>query len=217
VTQPLQAAAARWRSLREDPRAMRSLATGWLWLILGLVIANRAGTYATAMAGPPVGDLILDHIPTLDLTTLHVTVAIGYWLCVVAWILAHPQAHAFTTRAFALLLVVRSFFISITHLGPPPNLLKVEGPFAELILFTGDLFFSGHVGAPFLLALIFWHKPAVRWTGLAASAFFAPVVLLAQVHYSIDVFGALPIVWAIFEGSCRLFPSDRAKLLAADG
>jgi hypothetical protein len=57
----------------------------------------------------------------------------------------------------------------------------------------------------------------VRWTGLAASAFFAPVVLLAHVHYSIDVFGALPIVWAIFEGSCRLFPSDRAKLLAADG
>ena len=115
---------------------MRSLVTGWLWLILGLVVANRAGTYATAMAGPPVGDLMLDHIPTLDLTTLHVSVAIGYWLCVVAWILAHPQAHAFTTRAFTVLLVVRSFFISITHLGPPPNLLKVEGPFAELILFT---------------------------------------------------------------------------------
>ena len=195
---------------------MRSLVTGWLWLILGLVIANRAGTYATAMAGPPVGDLILDHIPTLDLTTLHVSVAIGYWLCVVAWMAWQPQAQAFATRAFAMLLVVRSIFICITHLGPPPNLLKVEGPFAPLILFTGDLFFSGHVGAPFLLALIFWERPAVRWTGLAAAAFFAPVVLLAHVHYSLDVLGALPMVWAIFEASCRLFPRDRAQLLAAD-
>ena len=196
---------------------MRSLLTGWLCLMVGLVIANRAGTYATAMAGPPVGDLILDHIPTLDLTVLHVTVAIGYWLCVVAWMAWQPQAQAFATRAFAMLLVVRSIFICITHLGPPPNLLKVEGPFAPLILFTGDLFFSGHVGAPFLLALIFWHRRTVRYAGVAGAVFFAPVVLLAHVHYSLDVLGALPMVWAIFEASCRLFPRDRAQLLAAGG
>lgn len=71
---------------------MRSLLTGWLCLMVGLVIANRAGTNATKMAGPPVGDLILDHIPTLDLTVLHVTVAIGYWLYVVAWMAWQPQA-----------------------------------------------------------------------------------------------------------------------------
>ena len=206
--------AGRWRSLREDPKAFRAFWTGWLMLLGCFGIANRAGIYATKMAGPPVGDLILDHIPTLDLTVLHVTVAIGFWLGVVAWILGHPRAHAFTTRAFAVLLVVRSFFICITHLGPPPNMLKVEGAFASLFLFTGDLFFSGHVGAPFLLALLFWHRPAVRWTGLAAALFFAPVVLLAHVHYSLDVFGALPMVWAIFEASCRLFPYEREQLLA---
>ena len=213
VTEAVQTIGERWRRLRAEQAAYRGFWTGWLLLLAGFGVANRAGLYATEMAGPPVGDLILDHIPTLDLTTLHVSVAIGFWLGVVAWILGHPQAHAFTTRAFAVLLVVRSFFISITHLGPPPNLLKVEGPFAELILFTGDLFFSGHVGAPFLLALIFWHRRAVRWTGLAASAFFAPVVLLAHVHYSIDVFGALPMVWAIYEASCRLYPQHREALL----
>lgn len=115
-----------------------------------------------------------------------------------------------------MLLVVRSIFICITHLGPPPNLLKVDGPFAPLILFTGDLFFSGHVGAPFLLALIFWHRRTVRYAGVAGAAFFAPVVLLAHVHYSLDVLGALPMVWAIFEACCRLFTSERAQLLAAD-
>lgn len=213
MTEATQTIGERWRRLRSDATAFRGFWTGWLLLLACFGVANRAGLYATKMAGPPVGDLILDHIPTLDLTTLHVSVAIGFWLAVVTWILGHPQAHAFTTRAFAVLLLVRSFFISITHLGPPPNLLKVEGPFAELILFTGDLFFSGHVGAPFLLALIFWHRPAVRWTGLAAAAFFAPVVLLAHVHYSIDVFGALPMVWAIYEASCRLYPQHREALL----
>ena len=57
----------------------------------------------------------------------------------------------------------------------------------------------------------------MRYAGVAGAVFFAPVVLLAHVHYSLDVLGALPMVWAIFEASCRLFPRDRAQLLAAGG
>ncbi len=201
-----------WSSFLAMPGALRSAATGWLWLAVCLFIANRAGTYATEVAGPAVPDLILDHLPMRDISVVHVVVASSFWVLVFGWLLWRPHAHPFATRAFAVFVAVRSFFVCLTHLGPPENQLMVTGP-AELLLFTGDLFFSGHVGSPLLLSLIFWHERVVRWLGLVASLVFAFVVLLGHVHYSTDVFGAVPITWAIYASSRRLFWREHAMLV----
>ncbi len=50
----------------------------------------------------------------------------------------------------------------------------------QMFTFGSDLFFSGHTGAPFLLALIFWKQPALRAVFLGASGVFAVSVLLYQ-------------------------------------
>ena len=76
-------------------------------------------------------------------------------------------------------------------------------------IFNGnDLFFSGHTGLPFLLALIFWENKKLRFLFLGFSVLFAVVVLLGHLHYSIDVFAAYFITYTIFHICKFLFKKD---------
>ena len=79
----------------------------------------------------------------------------------------------------------------------------------EKFAFGGDLFFSGHTGLPFLMALIFWDNKYLRWIFILTSVMFATVVLLAHLHYSIDVLSAFFITYTIFHIALFLFKKDR--------
>ena len=79
--------------------------------------------------------------------------------------------------------------------------------------FSGDLFFSGHTGLPFLMALIFWSSPRIRCFFLALSVFFAVTVLLGHLHYSIDVASAYLITYSIFCIARQTFPNDWQRFL----
>jgi membrane-associated phospholipid phosphatase len=83
------------------------------------------------------------------------------------------------------------------------------------MFFTGhDLFFSGHVGLTFLMALLLWDTPKLRYIYLAISAVFAVVVLLGHLHYSIDVLGAYFITYSVYMLSMRIFKKDYERSLA---
>jgi hypothetical protein len=71
-----------------------------------------------------------------------------------------------------------------------------------------DLFFSGHTGLPFLIALIFWDHVYVRTLFLSSSVVFGVIVLLSHLHYSIDVFSAFFITYSIYHISLKLFHLD---------
>ena len=79
-----------------------------------------------------------------------------------------------------------------------------------LFTFQGNFFYSGHTAFPFLLALIFWDNKYLRYLFLFLTVFFGASVLLAHVHYSIDVFAAPFIVYGMFIITTRLFPHDYA-------
>jgi membrane-associated phospholipid phosphatase len=74
--------------------------------------------------------------------------------------------------------------------------------------FGADLFFSGHTGLPFLMALIFWKNKLLRYSFLFLSVFFGLIVLLGHIHYSIDVLSAFFITYTIWHVSEKLFPKD---------
>jgi membrane-associated phospholipid phosphatase len=78
----------------------------------------------------------------------------------------------------------------------------------HLITFQGNFFYSGHTAFPFLLALIFWDNKYLRYLFLFLTVFFGAAVLLAHVHYSIDVFAAPFIVYGMYVITARLFPHD---------
>ena len=71
-----------------------------------------------------------------------------------------------------------------------------------------DLFFSGHVGLPFLVALIFWRYTYLRYYFLLFALIASVTVLLGHLHYSIDVFSAFFITYGIFEIAKRFFKKE---------
>ena len=58
------------------------------------------------------------------------------------------------------------------------------------------------------MALIFWKKPLERAVFLSLSFIFAVAVLLAHIHYSIDVLAAPFMAYGIFKMAQYFFARD---------
>ncbi len=211
----VKAIADEYRVCLTDHTFLRSFSVGFLYLLGSLIINYLAGTYASLHAGKPVRDLILDHVPTFQVDDLFVYGAFLMWLFVLLVLLYAPRTFPFVFKALALFIVIRSFFIILTHIGGPAHeaLLDPNRVFDKLT-FSGDLFFSGHTGFPFLLALIFWESKMLRGIFLVSSVVFALAVLMGHLHYSIDVFGAFFITDSIFRIAQRFFAQDYERLAA---
>ncbi|HEY5220713.1 MAG TPA: phosphatase PAP2-related protein [Candidatus Paceibacterota bacterium] len=199
------------------PARKRSMWLGVLLLALSVVVQIVLGRFSARVAvnAAPVRDIFLDNLPLVNLDPIIVSGAIILW--VFAWVLliVNPRYLIFSTKAIALYIVSRAFFFSLTHVGPYP-LQYSPGPhnhgygLYHLITFQGNFFYSGHTAFPFLLALIFWDNKYLRYLFLFLAIFFGASVLLAHVHYSIDVFAAPFIVYGMYVITAKLFPRDYA-------
>lgn len=183
---------------------------GLCFLSIGLVTNFYAGSYASSHVSNPVNDLILDHIPTLDVDGIFIYGIIVFFLFVIGLLSLRPRRIPFVLKSFSLFLVIRSFFIILTHLAPSIHQAPLESSnfIFNTFTFTGDLFFSGHTGLPFLMSLVFWDEKYLRYTFLATAIFFGAIVLLGHYHYSIDVFAAFFITFGVYKISERFFVKD---------
>jgi len=179
---------------------MTSVIIGLVLLCVGLVINFYAADYAARTAGNSVSDLILNNIPVFDVDGLAVYGPVLLWLFIGALCIEDPKIIPFVLKATALFIVIRAGFVTLTHLGPIPGSINNSSAPAFLKAFTfgNDLFFSGHTGLPFLMALIFWKRRALRYIFIIASIFFGAIMLMAHLHYSIDVASAFFITFTIF-------------------
>src|SRR3989344_2041181 len=186
-----------------------------------LITVFYAIGYATESVSNSVTDIVLSNIPRHDVGGLFVYGTAFFVLLGVALLVAHPKRIPFALHAIALFYFIRAGFISLTHLGPFPSNATSQFDFGTIagtfLGFGGDLFFSGHTGLAFLMALLFWHEKNIRYLFLAASVYFGAIVLLGHLHYSIDVASAFFITYGIFHIAEWLFPKDRAVFLADEG
>ncbi len=190
-----------------------SVVQGAILLVGSLVVNYLAGTYASVHAGHAVRDILLDRMPTLPVDIIFIDGALLFWAFVLAVLVSVPRAIPFVLKTLALFILIRSFFVILTHVGPPADPAALDrGRIMGDLTFGGDLFFSGHTGFPFLLALTFWENRILRQLFLASSVVFALAVLFGHLHYSIDVFAAFFITDSIFRISQRMFPHDYAML-----
>jgi len=191
-----------------------SVLTGLLFLVASLAINYIAGNYATERASNPVTDIILDNLPVMNTEFIFVN-GLFIFLAFVAWLLLkEPKKLPFALKSIALWVVVRSIFITLTHLGPfPGNDFDNYTDIIKNFTFGGDLFFSGHTGLPFLIALLFWENKHLRNAFIAVSLIFGASVLLGHLHYSIDVFAAFFITDGTYRISEKLFKKDRQLFL----
>jgi hypothetical protein len=198
-----------YKKLLSNKQFLISAITALVFLGVALVINFYAGMYATEKASSSVTDVILSNTRAYDLDGVFVygTFLMTFFIVFVG--IYRPKRIPFVGKSVATFMIIRSAFVSMTHLGPFPTQIVIHSDLLSKLSFGGDLFFSGHTGMPFLVALIFWENKIVRNILLCFSIGFAVVVLLAHLHYTIDVMSAFFITYTIFHICELLYKKDR--------
>jgi hypothetical protein len=185
------------------------LAVAFLFLIGSIIATYFAIIYATKSSSGPVTDIILNNIPVFDVDNIFVFGPVVFWIIIAIYLFLNPQKAPFTVKGIATFNIIRSLFLIMTHIGPFPTHIMINGTGILGVFTSGnDLFFSGHTGLPFLMALVFWDKKYLRLLCLIASLFFGAVVLMAHLHYTIDVFAAFFITYTIFHITKMIFKKE---------
>ncbi len=184
----------------KKPQNSLQILVGFAFLGCSVWLNFQAGTYAYHSMSNGVADVILDNIPVYNVSLLFVQGAVLMVCGVVLLCVIYPHKMFDMSASIALLYLIRSAAISLTHLGPPLAI----GSFDLADTITGrfmqgaDYFFSGHTALPFLVALLFWEKPLLRNCFFICTIIFGAAALMGHVHYSIDVFAAPFIAYGVF-------------------
>ncbi len=170
---------------------------------------------------PSLPDTLLARLPYVAWVDRvnYVAWLVCYVPVALAFLATEPRRWVRYMVTGGLISLARGVCIALTGLGPPDpahagrgiagmdfwraflDLLSPVGVFADgaaRAYLTQDLFFSGHTATTFLLVLYLWRRPALRWLALAGHVAMVASVLLARLHYSIDVVGAWAVTFAIF-------------------
>ncbi|MEI7709492.1 MAG: phosphatase PAP2-related protein [bacterium] len=198
-----------------DKNFITSFCIGFVLLGISLFMQFWASNYSTRASSGSVADIFLSNIPVYDVSGIFVWGAVLAVLISIFVLLKHINYAPFMMKSTAMFVIIRSVFVSLTHISPFPNHVLISSNFFSGTIFNGifngnDLFFSGHTGLPFLMALIFWENKILRFIFLGFSILMAIVVLLGHLHYSIDVLAAYFITYTIFQICKFIFPKDWA-------
>jgi hypothetical protein len=200
-----------WKKVFKEKGFLRRFVIALFFLVIAFFINYITGSYIESTSGPSIPDLVLNNLKAIDFgpipVYLHRLVMVVF--AVYAWFW-RPTKAVFATKAVALLILVRSMTMVLTHLGLPDGRLADEIALAhvEFINFTKDLFFSGHVAMPFLGFLLFKDNKFVKYFLLAVSIFMAFVVLAMRLHYTIDVVAAFFFAYGIYKMAAYFFKKD---------
>ncbi len=178
----------------------KRVAVALFFLLVSIVLYSLSGDYVSEHIGVVVPDIIVDHFGPYNLGIVYIwlfIIIIGLFF--IFPLVYHPKELPYVMNMFSLFLAVRSGFVLFTRLQTPPDAIIVHFPkYLQLLNFSNDLFFSGHVGVPFLGFLVFKDYPKLRYFMLACSIILGIAVLLMHVHYSIDVLSAFFISYGIY-------------------
>jgi len=201
-----------YKPIAADRVFLQSVIFGAVIFLAGLSASFYAVIYVNESVSNSVTDIILSNIRTYDVDGLYLYGPLVFLAVVTAYLLWHPKKIPFTLESIGLFMLIRAVFISLTHIAPFPvhTQIQLTGTGIFTTLMTGnDLFFSSHTGVPFLLALVFWDVKWIRYLSIAASILFGAVVLMAHLHYSIDVAAAFFITYSIYVIACKFFVADK--------
>jgi len=170
---------------------------------------------------PSLPDLVVGSLPYVPWVA-----SINYWTWLVLYVplmatllWTEPPRWVRYMVTAGLVSLLRGLCIVLTGLGPPDPVHAGPGigirPFWDVywellsplgvfyrgsmqVYLTKDLFFSGHTATTFLLVLYLWHRPKLRWIALGAHGIVVATVLLAKLHYSIDVVGGWAVTFVVY-------------------
>jgi hypothetical protein len=194
-----------------------SALTGVLLFLISIVVNDLAVRYAALRAGNPVPDILLDNLPVINTDIIFSEGAYLFALCVAIYFICNPKTLPFAIKGISLFIIIRSLFVMMTHFGPYPGGIATDFGTHSYLTSGTDLFFSGHTGMPFLMALMFWNHKSLRALFIVCSVVAAAAVILGHLHYTIDVASAYFITYGIYRFTKKLFPRDIERFLQGLG
>ena len=204
----------KYKDCLTDKDFISSACFGFILLFFSLLLYQFSSNYATNRASNAVTDIILSNIPTYNVANIFVYGILIVVIFIIFITLLRPERIPFVVKNVALFVIVRSIFVSLTHIGSYPT-FPVNVNVLDKLTSGGDMFFSGHTGLPFLMALIFWKNKVLRYIFIILAVFFGTVALLGHYHYTIDVLAAFFIVFGIYHACLNLFKKDYKLFLKA--
>jgi len=154
-------------------------------------------------------DFVLERLPASDVSIPTFIIIWSVVLLVFYRIYQNPIIFLVVAYGFILMCIARVLTISLLPLNPPPGLITLKDPIANIayggkgIFITKDLFYSGHTGNMFLFFLCLqakWDKIIA----LAASFMVGILVLIQHIHYSIDVISAFIFTYFLYLGAKKV-------------
>ena len=153
--------------------------------------------------GMVLQDFVLDAIPAMNVSVPTFVIIWSMVLLVFYRIYQNPMLFLVIAYGFILMCLCRVLTISILPLNPPPGLIMLKDPIANIayggngIFITKDLFYSGHTGNMFLFFLCLQAK----WDKIfafTAALLVGILVLVQHIHYTIDVLAAFVFTYFIY-------------------
>ena len=184
-----------WKEIFKSKKQILLLISGVCLLLSTFALNFFTSTWVDSIATNSVGDLFLDVIPVFEINFLFFWAVLIFWLIAVAYHLYKPKQLAFILWGMAAFVILRCFFISLTHIGPPESAIDIPESLSWFN-FSSDMFFSGHVGGPFFVALLVRNK-LIKRIIIGYSLVMMVIVLMAHGHYSIDLFAAFFIAHSL--------------------
>ncbi len=195
----------------------RSLLLSLVLLFSAIVFSFKLSSQNDILfSATPAEDIAFSLIPKADLSWAFVLLEI--MLVILAFlygIFIVPEKAPFILLAFTVFIITRAVCISLTHLGVPVDYIHPSMGTGDFF-FQNDLFFSGHTGGPFLVALILWKRKFWRYFLIGISLLMAYTVLAMRLHYSIDIVGAYFITYGIFKMTENLIHKISFFIYSAD-
>lgn len=202
------------KTLWSQKAFLYSTIAGILLLFASLAINYVTIAYAAAHVSNAVTDLFLNNLPVVNVDIIVFEGAYVFLFILIVIMFHRPHSIPFVLKSIALFVLIRALFTTLTHLAPPYPHALLDHSLPKYITSGYDLFFSGHTGLPFLMALIFWEIFSLRYFFILSSFIAGGAVLLGHLHYSIDVFSAFFITYGIFKMCEKIFKNDYKLLLS---
>jgi len=117
----MQKLSERYKTIMKNQKIIFSIGISLLFFLFSLIINYFAGSYATSKASNPVDDIILSNIKTIPVGGIITYGLILFWAFLAFLCLYEPKKIPFVLKSLALLIIVRSIFINMTHIGIFPT------------------------------------------------------------------------------------------------
>jgi hypothetical protein len=176
---------------------------GLFFLAFGIQLNYASQTYlhnymAEGDTLPMLSDLILDHLPIIDLAIIYDIVGL---LAVVIFVIYIIHKKEYSNIPYFLLicgifLVIRGVFIVLTPFGNPPLFEGSKTIFNGFSKYELGVYPSGHAGNTFMFLLLTQNKTYRRLL-LTCLIIIIITLFISHAHYSIDILSGILFAYAI--------------------